>query len=292
MKSFSKNVKNTVLRVAALTVLLVGSQMVFAQQTYLEIGKMEATWWSAMWSKEVVKEAPAFVRIKNRALTSDLHNEAGVLLVGQTAANWWSAMWELEPVSGEAGFFRIKNRNTKAYLHNETGQLALGKIQPNWWSAMWKWEPVSGATNYFRIKNRNTGAYLHTENKKVYPHAVATGTNTANTAKTGMNEEPLNDGSSLYYNPPPREYNFAVTNSSMWLVSFRVYSAKGWSNWTDVNMGGSISITHEGLATNYEIQYKDIAAWKSIPVTSVMSDTPKDQSFTITGNTLTGIKMK
>ncbi len=275
MKSFRKIAKNRMAGLMVLMILLVSSQTSFSQQVQLELSKIETDWWSAQWSKEAVKDAPAYVRIKNRWKSTDLLNESGALLVGQAASEWWDAMWELEPVSGAAGFFRIKNRTTKTYLHNETGKIELGKIEPNWWSAMWQWEPVSGTSDFFRIKNRNTGTYLHNQNQKLHQ----------------ADSEPASAGNDLNYNPPARTYSFSVTNKSIWLVSFRIYTLEGWSEWKDVNMGSSDSISHKGLVTDYNIQYKDIATWKKFSAMPVMSTTPKNQSFTVSGNTFTGIKM-
>lgn len=211
MKSFRKIAKNLMLGWVALAMLFVSSQSLFSQHAYLELGKIESAWYSAMWSKEAVKDAPGYVRIKNRWKSTDLHNEFGMLLVGQTTSDWWSAMWELEPVSGSPGFFRIKNRNGGTYLHNEAGKIDLGKIQPNWWSAMWQWEPVSGETQYFRIKNRNTGTYLHNQNQKAYtPTAKSSSSGSAGSGgsitvaqdyKPAIKGDKVGCGNGTFYDP-------------------------------------------------------------------------------------------
>jgi hypothetical protein len=110
--------------------------------------------------------------------------------------------------------------------------------------------------------------------------------------ETNMGNAPMPIGTDIGFNPPPREFNFSVANKSIWLISFRTYTAEeGWSVWKNVDAGSTGTIRKTGLVTNYDIEYKDVTAWKEIPGTPVMSTTPRDQSFVVSGNTFSGISM-
>ena len=173
MKTFRKIAKNRMAGLMVLMILLVSSQTSFSQQVQLELSKIETDWWSAQWSKETVKEASGYIRLKNRWKSTYIHNEAGALVTGKTASSWWSAMWQLESVSGG---YRIKNRNTQTYLQQINGKLKLGEIRTSWQNPMaqqnakWLVVPVNGESGYFHIINVGNGMFLHNENQKLSPY--------------------------------------------------------------------------------------------------------------------------
>ena len=96
----------------------------------------------------------------------------------------------------------------------------------------------------------------------------------------------------------PQYYTFTVTNKSMWDVSFRVlfFGARDWTSWTDVKAGFNAPSSHLTGEANqpirsYEIQWKDIAAWKDFPGGMPIIPDNSSMNLTISGNTLTGIKI-
>lgn len=93
----------------------------------------------------VVEQAgEGFVRLKNNASGTYLHNEnGGQLGSGAIQPGWWSAQWTLKPIDG---YTQIINRWTGTYLHNQNGKLELGALgAPGWWSAQWTVKAIDQA---------------------------------------------------------------------------------------------------------------------------------------------------
>lgn len=154
-------------RLLALISFLFLSTITFATEIRLELGQVQNSWWSAMWTIEPAPDGSNYKRIKNYWKKTFIHNEVTDPLTEHTPDDWHSAMWELKQVDNTK-YYRLKNRHTSQYLHSENGKLEIGNIDDNWLSAMWEFEKV-GAGDYVRIKNRRTGEALHNQHQIVYP---------------------------------------------------------------------------------------------------------------------------
>lgn len=96
------------------------------------------------WIIEKVGEGD-YVRLKNAATGTYLHNETSQLGSGAVQPGWWSAQWTLVANDGHTN---IINRWTGGYIHNQNGKLEIGTIDsPGWWSAQWSMSTGSGSGN-------------------------------------------------------------------------------------------------------------------------------------------------
>lgn len=239
-----------------------------------------------------------YLRIQNRNTGQYLYVMQGQPALGKVESDRESSRWQKESIAG-TNYIRLKNAQTNNHLHNENGLLETGNIQPAWWSAQWVIEPVNGA-DYVRLKNRNTNGYLHNEKGKLETGNVQPGWGSAHwmletAADAAQSHDPLPA------NVRPREpqyYTFNVTNNSMWDVSFRVlfFGARDWTSWKTIKAGFNAPSSHLTGEANqpirsYEIQWKDITAWKDFPGGMPIIPDNSSMNLTISGNTLTGIKI-
>ncbi|QQS30962.1 MAG: RICIN domain-containing protein [Sphingobacteriales bacterium] len=154
MKNFLNNIKNVILTITLFALFGMWAQ---AQQ----VVKITNRWTNEnlglqsgnpicstsapdTWIVEKVGEGD-YVRLKNAATGTYLHNETGQLGAGAIQPGWWSAQWTL---AANDGHTNIINRWTGGYIHNERGKLEIGPIDaPGWWSAQWAMKPASGSGN-------------------------------------------------------------------------------------------------------------------------------------------------
>ncbi|MBR9920605.1 MAG: RICIN domain-containing protein [Bacteroidetes bacterium] len=266
-----KNLK-AMLRALSLIGFLFISGSILAQDVALETGKAQDGWWSAQWTVEAAPDRSEYIRLRNRWQSTYVHIEHGTPAVGKAPNGWWSAMWSLKQI-GSTSYYHIQNRYTGQYLHNQNGTLEAGSIQLDWISAQWQMVKT-GEGRFVRFLNRKTQEALHIENLKKPGSDKGAAATKATTTKA-------------------KTYTFSVSNHSIWLVSYRVYTKEsGWSDWKKVDLGKKATITHKGVVTNYDIQYKDITTWKDISGTPVMATDGANQHFVVSGNTFSGIKME
>jgi ricin-type beta-trefoil lectin protein len=90
-----------------------------------------------------------FVRIKNFATNSYLHNQDGPVACSAIDNNWWSAQWEMIPVSG-TNYYQIRNRSKNNFITVENSNMLTDNGQSA--SAMWFIEEI-GSTRTYSIKN-------------------------------------------------------------------------------------------------------------------------------------------
>lgn len=228
-------------------------QYLYIMQGQPALGKVESDGESSYWQKEPIA-GTNHIRLKNPYTNNHLHNENGLLETGKIRPDWWSAQWIIEPVNG-TDYVRLKNRHTSGYLHNENGRLETGAAQPGWWSAQWMLEPAT------------------------YP---------------AQSDDLLPDN---VRPAEPKYYSFNVTNNSVWDVSFRVQFSGKWTEWKTIKAGfnSPSGLLAAGEAnkpiSNYEIQFKDLNTWKNFPGGMPIIPDNSSMNLTVSGNTLTGIKI-
>jgi hypothetical protein len=91
----------------------------------------------------------SFVRLKNFANSTYLHNQDGPLNCSKIDFNWWSAQWEIIPVTGTSNF-QIRNRWKNNFISTENGNLLSDNGQSA--KAMWQIEETGTGSVYY-IRN-------------------------------------------------------------------------------------------------------------------------------------------
>jgi outer membrane protein OmpA-like peptidoglycan-associated protein len=132
--AYSQNLPNTLVR---LQNRLKPDNYLHIERGPLEVGTIDASWWSAQWTLEKVVDFDAY-KIKNRWKPAYfIHAERGLIEAGPIESNWWSAQWIFEIVVG-TNFYKIKNRSKNHYLHVQSGKLEfVATVKPEWLSAQW-----------------------------------------------------------------------------------------------------------------------------------------------------------
>lgn len=218
------------------------------------------------------------------------------------------AQQQFELKSAGSGFFYIKAVHSGKYVSVKDAGQENG-------TPVWQWdfhgktqqqftlEPAEG--NFYFIKARHSGKYLSIKDAGKENEAILWQWEFHGKAQQQFELVSVPSGGSSDDLLPanvrpaqPQYYTFTVTNKSMWDVTFRVWfsGAREWTSWTDVKAGLNASSSHlTGGANqpiqNYEIQWKDMMAWKNFPGGLPIIPDNSSMNLTVSGNTLTGIKI-
>jgi hypothetical protein len=219
------------------------------------------------------------------------------------------AQQQFEFKSAGDGYYYIKAVHSGKYVSVKDAGQENG-------TPVWQWdfhgkaqqqfalEPAEG--NAYYIKARHSGKYISVKNAGQENEAILWQWELHGKAQQQFELVAVtSDGSGSDDLLPanvrpagPQYYTFTVTNKSMWDVSFRVlfFGARDWTSWTDVKAGFNAPSSHLTGEANqpirsYEIQWKDIAAWKNFPGGMPIIPDNSSMNLTISGNTLTGIKI-
>ncbi|MBC6993353.1 RICIN domain-containing protein [Neolewinella lacunae] len=221
------------------------------------------------------------------------------------------AQQQFEFTSAGDGYFFIKAVHSGKYLSVKNAGQENGAL-------LWQWdfhgkaqqqfalEPAEG--NAYYIKARHSGKYLSIKDAGKENEAILWQWDFHGKAQQQFEMVAVTSAASVDWNDDPlpanvrpanpQYHSFTVTNKSMWDVSFRVLfnGAKDWTSWTDLKAGLNAStayLTGEANQTirDYEIQWKDIMAWKQFPGGMPIIPDNSSMHVTISGNTLTGIKI-
>ena len=221
------------------------------------------------------------------------------------------AQQQFEFKSAGNGFFYIKAVHSGKYVSIKDAGMENG-------TPVWQWdfhgkdqqqfalEPAEG--NAYFIKARHSGKYLSIKDAGKENEAILWQWDFHGKAQQQFELISVtsdgSDGSSDDLLPDnvrpaePKYYTFTVTNNSMWDVSFRVlfFGARDWTSWETIKAGFNAPSSYfTGEANqpirNYEIQWKDLGAWKDFPGGMPIIPDNSSMNLTISGNTLSGIKI-
>lgn len=110
---------------------------------------------------QFANQRPAnFVRIKNFATNSYLHNQDGPVACSAIDNNWWSAQWEMVPVNG-TNYYQLRNRSKNNFISTENANMLTDNGQSA--NAMWFIEEI-GSTHTYSIKNAANNLSLAFQN--------------------------------------------------------------------------------------------------------------------------------
>ncbi len=104
----------------------------------------------------------SFVRIKNIAANTYLHNQNGPVACTDIDMQWWSAQWEIVAIPGTS-YFNIRNRWKNNYITTENSEMISddGRSQNAWWKL------EDAGNNIYTIKNGANSMKLVFQNGKL-----------------------------------------------------------------------------------------------------------------------------
>ncbi len=135
---------------------------------YSEVANQTGTFLNAEQNQPASSQG--FVRIKNMAGNTYLHDQNGPATCGAIDLEWWSAQWEIIPVTG-SNYFNIRNRWKNNYLSSDNNSMMTDNNQSQ--AAMWSVDETSA--NTYTIKNAANNLKL------VYQNGNLTTSNTFGT---------------------------------------------------------------------------------------------------------------